>query len=76
MLGGHAYAKRVPDDDAADAAKAALWPIRASDLKGLSPDVRAQRVRSLRDTGLSIKQMVRLTGLGRYAIEKDLHVVC
>ena len=68
--------KRVPDDDAADAAKAALWPVRSNDLKGLSPDVRAQHVRSLRDAGLSIKQMVRLTGLGRYAIEKDLHDVC
>lgn len=68
--------KKVSDEDAADAAKAALWPIRVSDLKGLSPDVRAQHVRSLRDAGLTIKQMVRLTGLGRYAIEKDLHGVC
>ena len=68
--------KRVSDEDAADAARAALWPIRASDLKGLTPDARSQHVRSLRDAGLSVKQMVRLTGIGRYAIEKDLHRVC
>ena len=37
------------------------------------PEARATHLRRLSEAGLSVRQIGRLTGLGRYAIEKSLH---
>ena len=64
---------RVPDEDAIEAAAAAIWPERLDGLKTMSPEARATHLRRLGEAGLSVRQIGRLTGLGRYAIEKALH---
>ena len=67
---------RIPDEDAKEAASAAIWPESLDGLKALPPEERATHLRRLGEAGLSIKQIGRLTGLGRYAIEKGLHQKC
>ncbi len=67
---------RIPDEDAIEAAAAAIWPISLDSLKAMPPESRSNPLRSLSEAGLSVKQIGRLTGLGRYAIEKALHQKC
>ena len=67
---------RIPDEDAIEAASAAIWPETLDGLKTMAPEVRAGLLRKLDEAGLSVRQMGRLTGLGRYAIEKALHQKC
>lgn len=64
---------RIPDEDAKEAASAAIWPEPLDGLKTLPSEKRATHLRRLGEAGLSIKQIGRLTGLGRYVIEKALH---
>lgn len=67
------FAKRVSDEDASEAAAAVVWPSTVSELKQLGPATRDEKLRSMHEAGLSVRQMVRLTGIGRYAIERALH---
>ena len=39
----------------------------------MDPGERATHLRRLGEAGLSMKQIGRLTGLGRYVIEKAMH---
>ena len=63
---------RVPDEDVAEAARAAIYPLDPAELKSLEGPARNQALLAMRDEGLSVRQMERLTGIGRYAIEKGV----
>lgn len=67
---------RVPDEDAIEAATAAIWPESLDSLKTMDPGERATHLRRLGEAGLSMKQIGRLMGLGRYVIEKAMHQKC
>ena len=67
------FRKRVSDEEASEAAAAAVWPAVVSEMKQLSPASRDEKLRRMHQMGISVRQMVRLTGIGRYAIEKALH---
>ena len=63
---------RIPDEDAFDIARAVTYP---ADPRALASEGGAKRSRALlalRDAGLTLKQIVRVTGIGRYAIEKGI----
>ena len=64
---------RVPDDEALAAAREALGDVEPSALKAM---VRAEWDRLLqlmRDAGLTIRQVERLTGIGRSTISHATH---
>ncbi|HJA28263.1 MAG TPA: transposase [Candidatus Olsenella pullicola] len=64
--------KRIPDEDAFDIARAVTYP---ADPRALASEGGVERGRvllALRDAGLTLKQIVRITGIGRYAIEKGI----
>ena len=63
---------RVPEEDAADVARAAIYPVALADVKTLDGEERVRVLSLMRDAGLSVRQVERLTGVGRYAIEKSL----
>lgn len=65
--------RRVPDDEVGDASAAAAWPHRPRELRQLPPERRDEHLRRMRDAGLSVRQIVRATGIGRYAVEKALY---
>ena len=65
---------RVPEDEAADVARAAVYPLEPSELKALDISERNRLLVAMRETGLSVRQIERLTGIGRYAVEKGLLV--
>ena len=60
--------KRIPDEEAREAAVYVLDGIEPSVLMTLSKSERDQSIRKLRDAGLSVRQIERLTGIGRYVI--------
>ena len=64
--------KRIPDDEALDVAGAILYPLLPDDVKGLPVEQRAESVGRLSEGGLSCRQIQRLTGLGRYSIDRAL----
>ena len=64
---------RIPDEDAIEAATAAIWPVALDELRAMVSESRDVQLQKLGEAGLSVKQIGRLTGLGRYAIEKALH---
>lgn len=63
---------RVSDEDAADVARAAVFPTELVDVKMLEGAERTRALSLMRAVGLSVRQIERLTGIGRYAIEKGL----
>ena len=63
---------RVPEEDVAEAARAAIYPLDPAELKSLEGPARNRALLAMRDEGLSVRQMERLTGIGRYAIEKGM----
>lgn len=64
--------RRIPDDEMLDAARAALAPRGPDEVRALSVGDRDRCLASLRDVGLSVRQIERLTGVGRYSVEKAL----
>lgn len=60
--------KRVSDRDMLEVAREALGGIDPRDAAAMAPLRRAEVLSSLRARGLSIRQVMRLTGLGRRAI--------
>ena len=60
--------RRVPDDDASEVARSALEGVEPAAVRGLPRDERNRRLRALRSTGLSVRQVERLTGIGRWTI--------
>ena len=63
---------RVPEEDSADVARAAIYPLALADVKTVEGRERVRTLSLMRDAGLSVRQIERLTGVGRYAIEKSL----
>lgn len=61
---------RVADEDALVAARAALGGDDHADLKGLAVARRNEGLRRLRSTGLTVKQIERVTGVGRSVIAR------
>lgn len=63
---------RVPEEDAGDVARSAIYPLTLADVKTVDGSERVRALSLMRDAGLSVRQIERLTGIGRYAIEKGL----
>lgn len=62
--------RRVPEDDARAVAKRALGGTDSKDVKTLERGCRVKALVSLRATGLSVRQIERLTGIGAKAITR------
>jgi len=62
--------KAVSDEEAIAVAKEALGPISLGRVKGLARDRRNQMLRTLRESGLSIRQIERLTGVSRNVVQR------
>lgn len=63
---------RIPDEDAFDVARAVTYPADPRALRDSEGVERGRALLALRDAGLTLKQIGRATGIGRYAIEKSL----
>lgn len=63
--------KTIPDDDIANAARAVLGNIEPASVGKLAKDVRAPLIKKLRDIGLSVRQIERITGAGKKMIVRD-----
>lgn len=59
---------RIPDSEATQAALSALHPIKPHELKGLTAPDRNAGISRMREAGLTVRQIVRLTGIGRKTI--------
>lgn len=64
--------RRIPDEEVLDAARAALAPLDPGEVRGLPAEEREAHLATLRRVGLSVRQIERVTGVGRYAIERAL----
>lgn len=64
------YGAHVSDTDALEFAQALLKPYEPHHLKALPKGVRDDCIRKLKSEGFSIKQIVRLTGIGHCTIQK------
>ena len=62
--------KRVPDDAAAEVARSVLGDVEPAQLKALPRERRDAGLRELRGAGITIKQIERLTGIGRSTISR------
>lgn len=62
--------RRVADDEALSAARCALEGGQPGDIKALCREDRDEALRRLRETGLTIKQIERLTGIGKGSITR------
>ncbi len=63
---------RVPEEDAPQVARAAIYPLDVSELRTVEGPQRNRALLAMREAGLSVRQMERLTGIGRYAVEKGV----
>lgn len=61
---------RVPDDDVALAALSALHPLKPFEVKGLRKPNRNVALARMRKAGLTVRQIERLTGIGRNIISR------
>ena len=62
----------VSDDDALEVARAVLHPADPSSVKESDDVERGRILLALREAGLTIKQIERVTGIGRYAVERGI----
>ena len=62
----------IPDSQVLDAAHAVLGSIRLSEVKAMPRDQRNECIRSLRQAGLSIRQVERVTSIGRSIIARAM----
>ena len=62
--------RRVADDEALSAARGALEGGQPGDIKALCREDRDEALRRLRETGLTVKQIERLTGIGKSSITR------
>lgn len=60
----------ISDEDALDVARAATYPVELDRIKALDAASRARLLAALRGSGLTVKQIERLTGVGRYTIDR------
>ena len=61
---------RVPDEEVSKVARLALGDLPAHEVKALPKTERDQRLLDLREVGLSVKQIERLTGIGTCTISR------
>lgn len=66
---------RVPDEDALDVARFVTFPADPRRIKELEASERGHALLAMREAGLTIKQVQRVTGIGRYAAERDILLV-
>lgn len=66
----HMRRKRVPDERTQEVARVALDGEDPGSIKALPKDERDKRLRALRAAGLSVRQIERLTGVGRWSITR------
>ena len=64
---------RVPDDEMGDVAKLVLGDLPAHEVGGLPKPERNDVLLRLRETGLSVRQIERLTGVGHGTISRVTH---
>ena len=70
--GSHRNATRaMPDACAISLAKTTLGEIRLEDVKSLEPGPRREAILLLKQAGLSVRQIERLTGIGRNIIQRS-----
>ena len=62
--------KRVPDEECERIARRALAGADLRALKTLEPAARNARLRTLRDAGLSVRQVSMLTGIGSKTVSR------
>lgn len=62
--------KRVPDEDALEAARCTLGGREPAELKEMAKGQRDASLRLLRAAGITVKQMERLTGIGHNTISR------
>lgn len=62
--------RRVPDRDALQAARSALPSLKLSEVKALPRPRRDKALRTLRSAGITVRQIERLTGIGRSTITR------
>ena len=63
---------RIPEEDALEVARSVAAPAEVGEIRQMGPAARDECLRRLRRAGLSIKQIERLTGIGRYSIDRAL----
>ena len=64
--------KRIPEEDALEIASAALYPLDPRTLRETFGVERGRALLALKDAGLSLRQIERVTGIGRYAVQKGI----
>ena len=64
--------KRIPEEDVPEIARAALYPLDPRTLRETFGVERGRALLALKDAGLSLKQIERVTGIGRYAVQKGI----
>ena len=64
--------KRIPEEDAHEIARAALYPLDPRTLRETFGVERGRALLALKDAGLSLRQIERVTGIGRYAVQKGI----
>ena len=67
---GRSATKPMPDELAIRMAREALGPVRLQDVKALEPYERNCALLKLRHAGLTVRQIERLTGIGRGIIQR------
>ncbi|MDO4404594.1 MAG: transposase [Atopobiaceae bacterium] len=63
-------ARMLPDDEALDYARGVLGGVELDGLKALPVDERNAHLAKLKRAGFSVRQIARLTGIGRYPIQQ------
>lgn len=66
----HMRRRRVPEERAHDVARLALGGVEPGSIKALPREERDKGLRALRAAGLSVRQVERLTGVGRWSITR------
>lgn len=62
--------KRVPDAEMLSVARDVIGSADPASLKELNASTRCKHLRALRDAGLSVRQIERITGIGTWSIRK------
>ena len=62
--------KRVPDAKMLSVARDVIGSADPASLKELNASTRCKHLRALRDAGLSVRQIERITGIGTWSIRK------
>ena len=64
--------KRIPEEDVLEIARATLYPLDPRALREALGAERGRALLALKDAGLSLRQIERVTGIGRYSVQKGI----